>query len=62
VDILDDEFYTAPQETQEADQDVGAPGDEELADTSETDQSEDEDVSPEQTRQNELAAKRDPWI
>lgn len=59
VDILDDEFYWTPQETQEADQVAAAAGEEDPADTSATNQNEDEDVPPEQTRQNELAAKRD---
>lgn len=60
VDILDDEFYWTPQETQEADQVAAADaGEEDLDDTSATNQNEDEDVPPEQTRQNELASKRD---
>jgi len=59
VDILDDQFYWPPQEIQEGDQGEGGPGNGDLDDTSATNQNEDEDVPPEQTRQNELAAKRD---
>jgi len=59
VDILDDQFYWPPQEEQEIDQVVAAESSEDLDDTGASEVSEDEDASSEQTRQNELAEKRD---
>ena len=59
VDILDDQFYWPPQEEQEIDQTGAGENDGELVDTSASEVSEDEDASSEQTRQNELAEKRD---
>ena len=52
MDILDDQFYTAPQEEQEIDQTVGRSGDGELDDTSATNQNEDEDVSSAESNAN----------